>query len=111
MAGGPTEYSNLNNVKITRGLIGSTNLIQTSKTGDDTSDKTIPFQKFNKQVIKVNLKKLLDKAKYNETLPMLQPGDVVRIGRNTWFAWQAIIRVVSQVAIVAQVWWYWSRTN
>ena len=56
--------------------------------------------------MKVNLNKLLDKEKYYSDVPALQPGDVVRIGRNTWFKWQTVIRVVSQVAIIVQA-WYW----
>ncbi len=95
-AGGPTEYSNLKNIKITRGL---TSLF-------DQSDSLI-----QKRVLKVNLKKILNKEDYKDYLPTLQPGDVVRVGRNTWFTWQSIIRVASQLAIIAQVWYWYNRVD
>ena len=108
-AGGPTEYSDLKNIKITRGLTGIIDIKKTSKEKLGNSDDTKLIKKYTKQVIKIDLKKLLDKEIYNKDVPTLQPGDVIRIGRNTWFTWQAIIRMVSQLAIVAQVWYWYSR--
>ena len=64
-----------------------------------------------KKVIKVNLKKILDNEDYQAIIPTLQPGDVVRVGKNTLFTWQTIIRTMSQLAIIAQVWYWYSRTN
>lgn len=111
-AGGPTEFSNLNTIKITRGLAGIANLKQTSESkAGSNMDDTISLTKIKKQVIKVNLIKLLDNEKYFATTPTLQPGDVVRVGRNAWFTWQTIIRVVSQLAIVAQVWYWYNRSG
>ena len=109
-AGGPTEFSNLSNVKITRGLTG----IQSVNNPGKTSMKGAPYHsKFSylntKEVIEINLKKILDKRDYHKNLPTLQPGDTIRIGRNTWFKWQAVIRVISQLAIVAQVWYWYNR--
>lgn len=95
-AGGPTEYSNLNNIKITRGLTSPF----------DQSDSLI-----EKRVLKVNLKKILNKENFKDDLPILQPGDVIRVGRNTWFTWQTIIRVASQLAIIAQVWYWYDRAQ
>ena len=106
-AGGPTEFSNLKNVKITRGLlrfaakdIRSTNI---SLSKYKSGSKSI------KSVTRINLKRMLEKEDYRKLLPILQPGDVIIVGKNTWYRWQTVIRVVSQLAIVAQVWWYWSR--
>jgi protein involved in polysaccharide export with SLBB domain len=109
-AGGPTEFSNLSNIKITRGLSETVNLKQTSneKIGANVSEK-LDFKNYNKQVIKIDLKKILDKEKYQKTVPILRPGDVVSVGRNTWFAWQAVIRVASQIAIIVQAWYWYSR--
>jgi len=109
-AGGPTEYSNLSNVKITRGLTELVNIKHSARkmAGTDSS-KNLHYNEYNKQVIKVDLKKLLDKEKYLMMTPTLKPGDVVRVGRNTWFTWQAVIRVVSQIAIVVQAWYWYSR--
>lgn len=109
-AGGPTEYSNLRNVKITRGLTKFVSIKQTARENTDiNSNQMLQAKEHNKQVIKLDLKKLLDKEKYPTTVKTLQPGDVVRVGRNTWFTWQTIIRVVSQIAIVVQAWYWYSR--
>ena len=107
-AGGTTEFSNLNKVKITRGLVGSAKINQfAKKESGKSSDKTKSIKLPKKKVIDVNLKKFLDKENYYFTLPTLQPGDIVRVGRNTWYTWQAVIRVVSQVAIVIQAMYFY----
>lgn len=110
-AGGPTEFSNLSNVKISRGLIEIANIKQVSGEKGRTSSGKKIFHKNKKKVLKVNLKKLLDKENYHETLPILQPGDVIRVGRNAWYTWQTVIRVISQLAIVAQVWYWYNRVD
>jgi protein involved in polysaccharide export with SLBB domain len=110
-AGGPTEYANLSNVKITRGLTRITDVKRTSRKRVNSFDKELLLNKYTKQVIKIDLKSLLDKEKDYETLPILQPGDVVRITRNTWFKWQTVIRVISQVAILVQVWYWYNRAD
>jgi polysaccharide biosynthesis/export protein len=93
-AGGPTEFSNLGDIKITRGLI-KTNI-------DEKSVKNN-----SKQVIKLNLKKLLNNEKYRQRIPILQPGDVVQVGRNNWFKWQTVFRVASEIALIVQAaYWY-----
>ena len=63
-----------------------------------------------KQVININLKKMLDNERSMSTLPTLKPGDVIRVGRNGWFAWQTVIRIFSQLAIVVQVWYWYNRS-
>jgi len=110
-AGGPTEYSNLKNIKITRGLTDLMDVNASSKKGQGNSNNYIQIKKHTKKVIKMNLKKMLDKANDYKKVPTLQPGDVIRVGRNTWFTWQAIIRVVSQLALIAQVWYWYSRVE
>jgi len=110
-AGGPTEYANLSKVKITRGLTRITDVKRTSRKRVQAFDKDMFLNKYTKQVIKVDLKNLLDKERHYETLPILQPGDVVRIAKNTWFKWQTVIRVISQVAILAQVWYWYNRAE
>ncbi len=108
-AGGPTEFADLGKTKITRGLLDVKEIKEILKSrSQDVDNKRIYY---NKQVIKVNLKKLLDKEGYNVALPTLKPGDVVSVGRNKMFAWQTMIRVISQIAIVAQVWYWYSRSN
>jgi hypothetical protein len=80
-AGGPTEFANLGKVKITR------------ESGEP------------KRAFKVNLNRYLDKESYSP-LPVLQKGDVVRVSRNAWSKWRTVIRVVADVAIIANV-YYW----
>lgn len=109
-AGGPTEYSKLTNIKITRGLIGIADLKKALKKNKENNNN-YRIRGLKKQVIKINLKKMLDKEQYYTTLPTLLPGDVVRVGRNGWFTWQSTIRIISQLAIVAQVWYWYSRVN
>jgi len=109
-AGGPTGFSNLRNVKITRGLTESVNTKQFSMNIAITdSTRNLHSNENKKQVIKVDLKKLLDSEKNLRTPSILKPGDVVRVGRNTWFAWQSALRVVSQLAIIVQAWYWYSR--
>ncbi|HPG41392.1 MAG TPA: SLBB domain-containing protein [bacterium] len=105
-AGGPTEYSNLNNITITRGLLryGGREL----KLASVSSARLKANDLTGKMVVKVNMKKILEKNDFNQLLPTLQPGDIVMIGRNNWYRWQTVVRVISQLAIVAQVWYYWS---
>ena len=88
-----------------------TNIRRTSRKRVNTFDKELLLNKYTKQVIKVDLKSLLDKEKDYEALQILQPGDVVRITRNTWFKWQTVIRVISQIAIFVQVWYWYNRAN
>ena len=108
-AGGPTEFSNLGKIKITRGLVSINDVKRfVQKKGAKNLRKA---KIIKKKVIKVNLKKILDNEDYQAIIPTLQPGDVVRVGKNTLFTWQTIIRTMSQLAIIAQVWYWYSRTN
>ncbi|MBN2412642.1 SLBB domain-containing protein, partial [candidate division KSB1 bacterium] len=106
-AGGPTEFSNLKDVKITRGLLRFT--VKDIKATNINISKYKSGSKNIKSVTKIDLKRMLENEDYTKLLPILQPGDVVMVGKNTWYKWQTVIRVVSQLAIVAQVWWYWRR--
>jgi len=100
-AGGPTEFSNLSKIKITRGLVSIDDVKKAYQINRNQNLKIVA-----KQVISINLKKMLDSQSSMSTLPILRPGDVVRVGRNASYAWQTAIRIISQLAIVAQV-WYW----
>lgn len=106
-AGGPTEYSNLSHVKITRGLLALPATLKKQRTNPKKKSYHLYINK--KEVIKIDLNKILDNQNYLKNIPVLQPGDTIRIGRNTWFKWQAVIRVISQLAIVAQVWYWYNR--
>ena len=100
IAGGPTEYSNLRNIKLTREYLDN---LKTQQHFNKSNDRLI-----KKKLITINLKKYLERE-LSEPIPILQPGDVVKINRNLWSRWQTLIRVVSQVAIVIQAMYFYSR--
>jgi hypothetical protein len=104
-AGGYTEYSNITNIRLTRGKLGSTSSAS-SNTGLNKTSMSIRPQR----VITIDLKKYLKNDQY-ESLPLLLPGDTVTIGRNKWYKLQTMIRVISQVAIIAQAWYYYSQID
>lgn len=80
-AGGPTDYANLGKVKLTRAIPES------------------------ERSITVNLKKYLEKENV-KPLPVIRKGDVVIVPRNAWYRWRTFIKVVADVAIIANV-YYW----
>ncbi len=115
-AGGPTEYSNLKNVMLTREV---TPTIQISAhdwkseliVDNNQPDISAPSENSTsmpKRVLKINLKYYLENPTPEE-LPILQPGDIVHIKHNSWFRWQTAIRLTSQIAIVFQAMYYFSR--
>jgi hypothetical protein len=111
-AGGPTEFSNLS--KVTLFTNQKSHLSQEEKAAlNNSQDKFIlkDFDELNQTgKAEININKYLDKGKA-QYLPRLLPGDVVHVKRNVWYKWQTFIRVASQVAIIAQVWYWYSRTN
>ena len=78
-AGGPTEYANLNNIRIVR---------------------TNP----NPRVLKVNLKAYMDTGD-SKRQPVLKPGDTVVIPGSLFYGFSRFVRVVAQLAIVANVYY------
>ncbi len=116
-AGGPSEYSNLSKVSL------FSNPAQPSRSDPrhfSLQDSTFlgqPSEKFiledseqlhktGRAEIDINRYLKSGKSKY---LPRLMPGDVIHVKRNVWYRWQTFIRVASQVAIIAQVWYWYSR--
>lgn len=78
-AGGPTEYANLNNIRIVR-----------------TNPKP--------RVIRVNLKAYMNTGN-SKLQPVLKPGDTVVIPGSLFYGFSRFVRVVSQLAIVANVYY------
>ena len=111
-AGGPTQYSNLSNVILTRGNVDYMHLSTFSRDSVAILPPiaTMPISSGAKRVLKLNLSKYLDNEKY-ENLIILQPGDVIRVKRNNWFKWETAIRFVSQIAIIVQAWYWYTRIN
>lgn len=104
LAGGPTEFSNLRTVRVTRDFFSTTN--------DSITDKNSNIEKrvilSNKQLFEIDLKKYL-KTKKSKSLLILKPGDVVKIEKNMFAKWQSLMRVLSQMAIIVQAVYFYSR--
>ena len=105
LAGGPTEYSNLNSVKLTRVFFPSEG---ENSGSDDPTPARVQLRTRTKEIYKVNLNDHLG-AKRDEYIPVLKPGDVVKVNRNTWHKFQVLIRVIYQVAIIAQGLYYYAQ--
>lgn len=111
-AGGPTEFSNLSKVTLfsnqnPRLPEGEKAVLNNSQDKFILKDLDELHQTGNAEI---NITKYLDKGKA-QYLPRLLPGDVVHVKRNVWYKWQTFIRVASQIAIIAQVWYWYSRIN
>ena len=109
-AGGPTEYSDLSKVLLFRDQqikIPYQNQKKFSQ-GEEAFilENYRQLEKMGQTEIDIN--KYL-KAGKSGLLPPLFPGDVVQVRRNIWYKWQTAIKVFSQVAIIAQVWYWYTR--
>lgn len=100
IAGGPNEYSNLKDIKVTREYVDS---LKVQKNINALNNRLV-----KKTLLTIDLEKYLENE-FSEPIPILQPGDVVKINRNLWSKWQTMIRVVSQLAIVVQAVYFYSR--
>jgi len=111
-AGGPTEYSSLSKVV----LFSNQKLHPSPGENDLLNNKQDKFilkdldELYQTGKVEIDIKNYLDKGK-SQYLPRLLPGDVVHVNRNVWHKWQTLIRVASQVAIVTQVWYWYSRAQ
>lgn len=109
IAGGPTDFSNLSKVVITRSYSAarySMKNLGLSPAGGEPSARSNRTQK-GTEVINLNLKDYLDGGKGQASIFSLQPGDVIRIKRNSWHKWTTTLKVVTQAAIILQaVYWY-----
>ena len=107
-AGGPTQFSNLGGVKITRiGLMSSA-----SNGGNGKSDGSARSNlKFGKRIIKINVDDYLNDENYRDRVPTLQPGDVVFVPRNTWFRWRNVVSVARDLSVIASVYFIYLRAT
>ena len=99
LAGGPNEYSNLSNVRLTREYLDTSN---------PSVQPSTRASVINKEIYTINLNKHL-KEKEFVYIHVLKPGDVVFISHNKWYKMQTVLRTISQIAIVGQVAYYFSR--
>ena len=76
-AGGPQDYSRMDNIKITR------------------------FEKIDTvMVLKEFFVDLSDASKVNPASLKLYQGDVVEIGHTSWYVWKDIIPIITTVAMI-----------
>ena len=99
-AGGPTEFANLNFVKITR---VESSLLQFR--GSSPSPEA-----FRKKIIQVNVGKYFDNVDAGP-LPVLEPGDIVYIPKNKWHAWRSAASVMRDLAVVASAYFLYLRST
>jgi len=102
LAGGPNKFSNLSNVRLTR------EYYETENDSSDTVQGKVIFDgqsRKRKVIYKVNMKKYLNKIAY-EQIHVLKPGDVVQVKRNTWFTFETLLTIITQIAIIIQGLYY-----
>ncbi len=87
LAGGPTNYADLDNIRIIRSQ-------------KDTNGKII------KKELKVNLEEIV---KLTEEQIKLQPGDVIYVNHTNWYTVKEAFSVTSSVAILFSAMYYLTR--
>lgn len=122
-AGGPTEFSSLGNIRIRRDQpkpVSQSQIenipadgVRFSANGGYGAHSSLTKGRRTESAPKVMSFNMNDylKGASSRTVPVLQPGDVVVVSRNNSFRWQTVMRVASQVAIIANVWYYLSSRN
>lgn len=120
-AGGPTQYANLGDVRITReseSLYLTRDALKTlvneSRSGKITEDKLDQSLRahFSNRIINYDVKKYLRDKKNINPPPVLKPGDVVTITTNSYFKWREFVRVAHEVAVIASIYvWYLRAQN
>jgi protein involved in polysaccharide export with SLBB domain len=92
-AGGPTEYGNLGKVHVKR-----RNSVATAGMTPDPAGA----------VLKVDLSRFLKERNAPEP-PVLQPGDVVTVGRNSWRGWRTAFTMIRDVSVVVSTYLLYRR--
>jgi hypothetical protein len=101
-AGGPTEFAKLTGVTVTRlparpGVAGATNGATAAGTGTS-------------RILRVDLKDYL-KDDGPASMPILQPGDVVLVPRNSLSKWKSVAGVIRDVSVVASAYFLYLRAT
>jgi len=91
-AGGTTQYSKLSDVRITR---TNPNFISGGSNGQNGSEQVSRIQN-------INLEDYL-KRENSQIVPILRPGDVVYIPRNSLSTWQNVTGFARDLSVIASV--------
>lgn len=103
-AEGPTEFSNLKGVTITR-----SNPTQMAN-GKNGSSRTNGYsRRRGKRIIKYNVNDYLKRGMGEP--PPLRPGDIVLIPRNSWRKWRNAFTIVRDLSVVASVYFLYLRAT
>lgn len=102
-AGGPTEFSRLSGVRITR-MAEDLYTVNEKFSNNSTNSKHKEY-KTGKRIIKINLAKYL-KNENAISPPKLQPGDIVYVPRNNWFRWRNTVAIARDLAAIASLYFF-----
>ncbi|NIA30515.1 MAG: hypothetical protein GXO75_02275 [Calditrichaeota bacterium] len=115
-AGGPAQYANLSKIRLTHESKswhltkdGLKKIISESRAGKITEDKLEESLKshFANRVLVFNLDNYLKTSETLSPPPVLKPGDVVFVPRNSWSKWREFVRVANEVAVITSIYvWY-----
>jgi len=96
-AGGPTEFSRLSSVTVRR-------LVAAEPSAAPPADKSEP----RTSIFDVDLEKAWRHFGAVPP-PLLKPGDVVFVPRNSWFKYKRVSTIVRDVAVVASTYFFYRR--
>ena len=97
-AGGPTQFSKLGVVSIRR--------VPTWIAPEGTIGAAAP----RPSILRVDINEILHNP--NVAAPVLQPGDVIFVPRNSWATWKDIAAVMRDISVVASAYFlYLNATN
>jgi len=95
-AGGPTQFSRLSAISVRRAPAG-----RLAAMAGGTAPRV--------EIIRVNIDEILRKK--DVAPPLLQPGDVVLVPKNSWHTWKNISGVVRDVSVVATAYFLYARST
>ncbi len=100
-AGGPTEFSDLNEVTVTRSKA-------TLLANSDSVDRVL--NKKSKQILKFNVNNYLKKQN-TPYPPKLFPGDVIMVPRNKWHKWRNFATIIRDISVIASAYFLYLRST
>lgn len=100
IAGGPTRFTNLSSVTITRHETPF--FVAASENGSAYSSK--------KQIIKFNVKDYLKKQD-GPPAPKVKPGDIISVSSNKWHTWRSVAIVLRDLSVVASAYFLYLRAT